>query len=156
MYIVYHKAWPSRNKNEDTKKKKKRKSSTVTSCAQPHDWPPLPDLVGPQPDLPDFGTSIRTFCSTYLLLTHSLHVTFGPHSGLRLPPDIRSTLLHHPVYPSTLLTLFVFTRLQLFPYTRLQLLSLLTRLWPDLLSGPATLVYKSTLLYTRSSVLISC
>ena len=100
-------------------------------------------------------TSIQTFCSTYLLLTHSLHVILGPHSGLRLPLDTRSTPLHHSVYPSALLTYFVFTCLYPFPCTRLQLLSLLTRLRPDLLYGLAPLVYKSALLYARSSVLIS-
>ena len=101
-------------------------------------------------------TSIRTFCSTYLLLTHLLCVILGPHSGLHLSPDICPTLLHHPIYPSTLLTLFMFTRLHLFPCTGLQILSLLTRLKPDLLFGPAPLVYKSALLNARSSVLVSC
>ena len=91
-------------------------------------------------------TLVWTFCSTYLLLTHSFHIILRPHSGLCLSPDIHSTLLYHPVYPSVLLTLFVFTRLHVFPCTRLQ---------PDLLFGPAPLVYKSALLYARSSVLIS-
>ena len=100
-------------------------------------------------------TSLRTFCSTYILLTHYLHIILRPHSGLRLPPDIRSTPLHHPVYPPALPTLFVFTHLHLLPCTGLRLLSLLTGLRPDLLYGPAPLVYKSALRYARSSVLIS-
>ena len=116
---------------------------------------PPPDPAGPRPGPPDPSPSIRTFCSTYFLLTHFLHVILGPHSGLRLPPDTRPTPLHHSVYPSALLTLFVFTRLHPFPCTRLRLLSLLTGLRPDLLYGPAPLVYKSALLYARSSVLIS-
>ena len=117
---------------------------------------PPPDPAGPRPGPPDPSPSIRTFCSTYFLLTHFLHVILGPHSGLRLPPDTRPTPLHHSVYPSALLTLFVFTRLHPFPCTGLRLLSLLTGLRPDLLYRPAPLVYKSALLYTRSSVRISC
>ena len=128
---------------------------SVTSHAWSHDQTLPLNLVGPQPDLLDFWTSIQTFCSTYLLLTHSFHVILGLHSGLCLSPDICSTSLHHPVYPSALLTSFMFTRLHLFPWTRLQLLSLLIGLRPDLLFRPAPLVYKSTLLYARSSVLIS-
>ena len=62
-------------------------------------------------------TSLRTFCSTYMLLTHYLHVSLGPHSGLRLSPDTGPTPLHHPVYPSALPTLFVFTRLHPLPCT---------------------------------------
>ena len=116
---------------------------------------PPPDPAGPRPGPPDPSPSIRTFCSTYFLLTHFLHVILGPHSGLRLPPDTRPTPLHHSVYPSALLTLFVFTRLHPLPCTGLRLLSLLTGLRPDLLYGPAPLVYKSALLYARSSVLIS-
>ena len=96
-----------------------------------HSWPPSchipcptrdrlppPDPAGPRPGPPDPSPSIRTFCSTYFLLTHFLHVILGPHSGLRLPPDTRSTPLHHPVYPSALLTLFVFTCLHPLPCTR--------------------------------------
>ena len=59
------------------------------------------------------------------------------------------------IIPSILLTLFVITRLYPLPCTGLRLLSLLTGLQLDLLYGPAPLVYKSALLYTRSSVLIS-
>ena len=114
-----------------------------------------PDPTGPRPGPPDPSPSIRTFCSTYFLLTHFLHVILGPHSGLRLPPDTRPTPLHHSVYPSTLLTLFAFTRLHPLLCTGLRLLSLLTGLRPDLLYGPAPLVYKSALLYARSLVLIS-
>ena len=116
---------------------------------------PPPDPAGPRPGPPDPSPSIRTFCSTYFLLTHFLHVILGPHSGLRLPPDTRPTPLHHSVYPSALLTLFVFTRLHPFPCTGLRPLSLLTGLRPGLLYGLALLVYKSALLYARSSVLIS-
>ena len=127
----------------------------VTSRAQPvtnprHWTPPDPNRTHRTS-----WTSLRTFCSTYIPLTHYLHVILGPHSGLRLPPDTRPTPLHHSVYPSALLTLFVFTRLHPLPCTGPGLLSLLIGLRPDLLYGLALLVYKSPLLYARSSVLIS-
>ena len=124
----------------------------VTSRARSRDRTPTSD---PDRTHRTSWTSLRTFCSTYALLTHYLHVSLGPHSGLRLSPDTGPTPLHHPVYPSALLTLFVFTRLHPLPCTGLRLLSLLTGLRPDLLYGPAPLVYKSALLYARSLVLIS-
>ena len=89
---------------------------TVTSRARSRNWTPTLD---PDRTRRTSLTSLQTFCSTYILLTHYLHVILGPHSGLRLPPDTRSTPLHHSVYPSALLTLFVFTRLHPLPCTGL-------------------------------------
>ena len=88
--------------------------SSVTSRARSRDRTPTSD---PDRTHRTSWTSLRTFCSTYMLLTHYLHVSLGPHSGLRLSPDTGPTPLHHPVYPSALPTLFVFTRLHPLPCT---------------------------------------
>ena len=86
----------------------------VTSRARSRDRTPTSD---PDRTHRTSWTSLRTFCSTYALLTHYLYVSLGPHSGLRLSPDTGPTPLHHPVYPSALPTLFVFTRLHPLPCT---------------------------------------
>ena len=90
------------------------REGNVTSRARSRDRTPTSD---PDRTHRTSWTSLRTFCSTYMLLTHYLHVSLGPHSGLRLSPDTGPTPLHHPVYPSALPTLFVFTRLHPLPCT---------------------------------------
>ena len=110
---------------------------------------PSPDLIGPRPDLPDFLDFSSNVLLHFSLLTHSFHVTLGPHPRLHLPPDVCSTPLCHPIYPSALLTLFMFTRLHPFLCTGLRLLSLLTGLQLDLLFQPDPL---SSLSSTGASV----
>ena len=103
-----------------------------TSRAQPHHRTPHQTCWTPTGPLDSF----QTFLPFPLYLLTPFHVIFR----LRLPPDLHSIPPYHFVYPSTLLT-YSLPVLHLPCYSRLR---------PDLLFGPAPLVYKSALLYSSS------